>query len=309
MLQKLCIIGNVTIDDLVIAPGTIRTGLPGGNAAYAALGARVWADDTNLNISIISRSGEDSARQIESLTRFEIDVSRIEVELGPSIRNWVLYTESGERQFALQVPRERRDRLCPDVDDLPPNIGEFDLIHIAGLPAKHQYRILQRLDQTPVPTQLDLGEVDREIMLQALLHLDIFLPSLTEYHLLMGTSLSFHEGMRYLAGCGPSHVIVKLGDQGSIVYDRATDRLAHIPACDAMAIDTTGAGDAYCGGFAAGWLLTQDAISAAVYATVAASFAVEGYGLDSLINAKPEVATDRKERLKDQLRHAKVLYP
>nr|OQO17112.1 hypothetical protein B0A51_16206 [Rachicladosporium sp. CCFEE 5018] len=47
-------------------------------------------------------------------------------------------------------------------------------------------------------------------------------------------------------------------------------------------VDPTGAGNAFLGGFAMGWLETKDLVRAAAYGTVAASFAVEVVGLPDL---------------------------
>jgi ribokinase len=40
----------------------------------------------------------------------------------------------------------------------------------------------------------------------------------------------------------------------------------------------TGAGDSFCGGFSVGYLKTGDAVEAAFYGTVSASFVIEGFG-------------------------------
>ena len=301
MAQKMCVVGNVTIDDVVVAPDQLRTGMPGGNAIYTALGARVWAQEADITIAIVSIAGDDGGKQTDRLAELGLDVSGIRVEPGPSIRNWVLYTESGQRQFVLQVPQERRDLLCPDVGDLPQNVAAFDLVHVAGLPPWHQERILRRLAETQVTRQLDLGEVHAQATFEALKHLNVFLPSFVEYRELVDEGLSLEDGIRFLAGQGPDHVVLKLGDQGALIYSKRHDTFASLPACDVLEVDATGAGDAFCGGFAAGWLYTRDVVTAAAFGTVSASFAVEDYGLDGLVNADARLAADRKNWLLDAI--------
>jgi len=51
------------------------------------------------------------------------------------------------------------------------------------------------------------------------------------------------------------------------------------PVRVAQAIDTTGAGDAFCGGFLAGYARTGDGIEAAMHGIVAAAFTVETVGI------------------------------
>jgi ribokinase len=72
-------------------------------------------------------------------------------------------------------------------------------------------------------------------------------------------------------------VVVKLGSRGSVVYSEG--RSMFIPAAPAHVVDPTGAGDSYCGAFAAAVLRFGDPFIAAVLATATASIAVEHSGL------------------------------
>ncbi|CAO3688422.1 unnamed protein product [Rhizopus microsporus] len=48
-------------------------------------------------------------------------------------------------------------------------------------------------------------------------------------------------------------------------------------------VDVTGAGNAFCGGYAAGWLHTHDPVRSALYGAVSASYVVEQIGVPSLV--------------------------
>ncbi len=56
----------------------------------------------------------------------------------------------------------------------------------------------------------------------------------------------------------------------------------YVPAVPTNVIDPTGAGNAYCGGFLAGYVQTSDVLTAARYGAVAASFLVEQAGLPEI---------------------------
>jgi ribokinase len=88
-------------------------------------------------------------------------------------------------------------------------------------------------------------------------------------------------------------VVAKLGEQGCIVCERSSGRLTRIPVLPAAVIDTTGAGDCFCGAFMAELLRCSDPVSAARAGVAAASFAVEGYGLDRLWPATPATFAQR----------------
>ena len=71
-------------------------------------------------------------------------------------------------------------------------------------------------------------------------------------------------------------------------------------------IDPTGAGNAFLGGFAIGWQETKNALDAAMYGQVAASFTIEQVGLPKLERsaAGPELWNDNKVR--ERLRQYKA---
>lgn len=72
-------------------------------------------------------------------------------------------------------------------------------------------------------------------------------------------------------------LIVTLGSAGSVLYEGGI-QVARIPARDVPAIDTTGAGDTYCGAFAAAIAEGQGLTSAATFATAAAALSVQALG-------------------------------
>ena len=41
---RFCVLGNISIDDLVFEDGSTMWRVPGGNSIYAALGAALWQE-------------------------------------------------------------------------------------------------------------------------------------------------------------------------------------------------------------------------------------------------------------------------
>jgi ribokinase len=107
--------------------------------------------------------------------------------------------------------------------------------------------------------------------------IDAFLPSDKEVEALWALD-DLAGTMRRLASYGPRAVAIKRGARGSLVYDRERDALWEIPAVPSRVVDTTGAGDAYCGGFLAGLVETGDPLEAGLRGTVSASLAVQDHG-------------------------------
>ncbi|MDR1236981.1 MAG: ribokinase [Propionibacteriaceae bacterium] len=86
---------------------------------------------------------------------------------------------------------------------------------------------------------------------------------------------------------GATTVIVTLGDQGALVLDRG--RVRFYPAIPAIAIDTTGAGDCFCGVLAAGLALGESIDRAVHQAIAAAAIAVGRPGAAAAMPTAREV--------------------
>lgn len=77
--------------------------------------------------------------------------------------------------------------------------------------------------------------------------------------------------------CRVGRVVVTIGSEGSVLYDEG-EEVARVPARNVQAIDTTGAGDTYCGAFAAAIAEGKSFLDAATFATSAAALSVQMLG-------------------------------
>jgi sugar/nucleoside kinase (ribokinase family) len=121
----------------------------------------------------------------------------------------------------------------------------------------------------------------------------IFSPNLAEAEALAGPGKPL-ELARRLARAGAAVVAVRQGAAGATVFRADTGEQWHIPAAPAVEIDPTGAGNAFCGGFLAGWGQTGNLRQAGLYGAVAASFLVEQVGLPP---ANPAIRAEARRRL------------
>ena len=104
-----------------------------------------------------------------------------------------------------------------------------------------------------------------------------------------------------LAGRGVGHVVVTLGSRGALVSEGGSVR--ELPAERVEAVDTTGAGDVFCGVFAAGRARGLDALPAARGAVRAATLSVTRPGTQSAFPARAEIERVLVEA-RDDLRDA-----
>ena len=104
---------------------------------------------------------------------------------------------------------------------------------------------------------------------------DIVLPSDDEAEVLLGVS-GEDEILSRFGAEGARIVILKRGAQGPVLA--ADGRRVEVPVHRVEAVDSTGAGDSFAGGFLAYYLETGDAELAARRAAVVAAGTVSGFG-------------------------------
>jgi ribokinase len=95
-----------------------------------------------------------------------------------------------------------------------------------------------------------------------------------------------------LRAAGAGRVVVTLGADGALIVDAIGE--ATIPAEPVAAIDTTGAGDVFCGVLAAGLDLGLDALSAARWAVRAATLSVTRRGTTAAFPSADQLALLRR---------------
>ena len=284
-LASLYTIGNLTIDDIVLWPsGQTWMGQPGGNVLFSALGAQIWMDE----IGLLARLGNDyPSQRLQEMRSRGICLGLREVNV-PTLHDWALYEADGARQFINHLNSGDNEETTLSADEIPSEHLNGQAYHIAPVPTYQQAEFVNKLKAPGRLISLDPHEYwiinHEETLYAALKDVNFFLPSEVEAKRLYGANAP-EQAAREFAKAGPQVVVIKLGAEGSLVYDVHHDQLNHVPCYPANVRDTTGAGDAYCGGFLAGYLLTGDALTAAQYGTVSASYVIEAIG--ALSTAQP----------------------
>ncbi|MBJ9277526.1 PfkB family carbohydrate kinase [Citrobacter amalonaticus] len=115
-------------------------------------------------------------------------------------------------------------------------------------------------------------------------YVDIITPNQTEASLLSGIEVvdlvSARKAAEIISAMGPECVIITLGSKGGLLLEKGA--FSDIPVYPALVVDTTGAGDAFNGAFAAA-LSRGDAIkNACNYAAAFSSLAVELNGASNM---------------------------
>jgi len=292
-------IGNVTIDDLVFHDGETRMGTSGGNAAFAALGVRVWG----APVGLVAQAGPDYP--VGDLEALGVDTRRLERGHERSLRNWGLYEADGRREFLFRGGVRWED-YSPSPEALPDVRGCH--CHLSPLPIPDQrawaasLRASGAVTVTLDPDYRLIHTLGPDGLSDLLATADAFLPSRQEIEILFPDRAPA-EALATLRALAPGAdvIAVKLDAEGVIVHQRRDTAYWHVPALSGNPVDPTGAGDAFCGGFLYGYARTRSALDGALHGAVSASFAVEGFSFDGFASREPNEAEARLRALRGRM--------
>lgn len=292
-MVKFVTVGNMTIDEILLPDGRSASSQCGGNCLYAAVGARIWSD----SVGIVSLVGADfPSTWLNAVREAGIDTQGIAALPQPhGMRAGLAYRADGERAM-LQEGGPGRDEYdkyshewqewldySPGTEHVPAAYANAIGVHFAPVPVQAHEALVSAMRRPGRCLTLDspwwdgaAGQYEpRRALLGAI---DALLPSEHDLRIFFRTSVAPAEGARMLGRLGLEAVVVKMGSRGSLVYTPETETMVHVPAFPCDAVDPTGAGDAFCGGFLVGLVETGDPVEAACYGTISASFVVEGFG-------------------------------
>ena len=274
---------SLVIDDIVLPDGRTCMGLLGGGGPQAAFGMKLWATG---GVGICAGVGSDFPPSAQGwLEAMEIDTAGVRYHPHhPTLRAWQILEDGDQR---TQVWRTRGSvipaHLAFSPDLIPPIYWQARGFHFGIHPEHPNLATIQALRERDIRVSVEPFRAATQPFssqeLSALLSsCDIFSPNVEEARSLVGDG-DPQTLVERLAEAGAPIISLRMGAAGSLVYRAATQESHHIPALPVVVVDPVGAGNAYCGGFLAGWCETGDLRRAGQFATVAASFLVEQYGL------------------------------
>jgi ribokinase len=281
-MTTLWCLGNLTVDEAV-RDGVSDGFAMGGDAAFAALAARLELDDVHMVAPV---GGDLPDAVVAELRDAGVRIGDLPRRSVGTIRNRIDYAADCARVWTMLTPEEDFETLSVQPDDVPAEALAADGIVLLAMTLEAQLRLTPWLRaRTGATLYLDLQEdyLDARAELLALIaSCDVFLPSEVEAIALAGTT-DLVRAAETFRDAGARTVVIKRAEQGCLVLEG--DRLVEVPADVVEPIDSTGAGDAFCGAFAAAHLLTGDAVAAAHAGAAAAREAVLGPGTRGILRA------------------------
>jgi sugar/nucleoside kinase (ribokinase family) len=279
--------------DNVKTPYGKRDKLLGGSAAHFSMASRLFTQ-----VDLVAVVGEDFPKEhINFLHKKGINLTSL-IRLSGKTFQW-----SGEYKGDLNTAITLSTELGvlsafkPQISDKQKDIK---YIFLANVDPDIQNHLLSHL-RSPKLIALDSMNYwinnKRKSLLSLLKKVDIYVAndqearSLSQEHNLI-------RAAKRLRSFGPRMVLIKKGEHGVLFYsDKFMFSLPAYPAD--RVVDPTGAGDTFAGGFM-GYLARCDKVNssnikrALAYGTIAASFNIEGFGLEKTAKLK---MSDLEKRL------------
>lgn len=293
-MKKILTIGSVTADVLVKTVDSLpRFGtlvgiddvkmLPGGCAVNAAIDLKKLGADVSLSCLI----GNDSFGDM-LIGKFEdIGLETKGVIRSPYVATTVsvvLINSGGERSFLYNPGSSAEFNMGHIEKELAEGA---DIVFVAGqmlLPSfegKDLAEFFCQMKEKGKITVMDTAwDKDGKWLCRikdALPYTDLFMPSYDEAKLISGKTEP-EEIADFFFDMGCKSVVIKLGKQGALIC-RARDDRFYQPCFEGVTVvDTTGAGDAFCGGFLFGIARGWNYESSARFAACVAACCIEKTG-------------------------------
>ena len=262
-MSRVCVVGSLNIDlsyrvPMLPVPGETVLALDrardfGGKGGNQAIAVAVLGGDVGFVGSIgADESGQD---YLDHLRQHGIDTSGVTRASDVATGTAMVFVDSGGENLIVVDPGAnwsvQPDAVASAVRACSPSVVLAQLeIPIDALEA-----IVDAIPDTatfilnpaPMPP-------DPNVLAKILPRVDILVPNRKELGQLAG--LNEPHSIADVTGCLTAlrfeqPVVVTLGADGALVFEHG-DELRHIPAVPVEPVDTTGAGDAFCGALATG---------------------------------------------------------
>ena len=300
--MSLLIVGTVAFDGIETPFGKVDKVL-GGSATYIGIAASYFSKSSNL-ISVVG--GDFLDKDINLLENYNIDCEGLEIIKSEETFFWSgKYHKNMNIRDTIETRLNVLEKFNPKI---PKKYQNCKYLMLANLMPSIQLKALQKLKNRPALTVTDTMNYWMDHCLDDL-HLvvsktDVLIINDEEAFQLAKTN-NIMEASKIIREMGPKFLIIKKGTEGALLFgkNQVFDCVAFpVRKC----VDPTGAGDTFAGAFV-GHLNNSDNINfdnmrtAVIKASAMASFCVEDFGVNSIVNRSNQEIEERILFLKNKV--------
>ncbi|OJV18964.1 MAG: sugar kinase [Dyadobacter sp. 50-39] len=287
--MSLLTVGSVAFDALETPFGKTDK-IIGGAATYITLAASYFTKQNNL-VAVVG--GDFPQQMIGLLEEHGVDTKGLEIVQDGKTFFWSgKYHEDMNTRDTLITELNVMEHFDPIIPD---SYQGTEFLMLGNTVPATQKLVIERLSKRPKLIMLDTMNLWMNIALddlKAVLKLVDLLTINDEEARQLSGEYSLRKAAKKIMAMGPKTLIIKKGEHGALLFQE--DRIFFAPALPLEEVfDPTGAGDSFAGGFI-GYLASTNDISfenmkrAIIYGSAMASFCVEKFGTERLVNLSKE---------------------
>ena len=293
-MSKLVIVGAVAFDAIETPFGKTDKIL-GGPATFIGLAASQFEVDSAI-VSIVG--GDFPNEYLDMFKNRGIDISSLEV-----VQNGKTFFWSGKYHNDMNT----RDTLATELNVLadfnpvvPEKYKNSKVLMLGNLQPSVQSSVIEQMNKKPDLVILDTMnfwmDTALEDLKKVIRKVDVITINDEEARQLT-SEYSLVIAAKKIMEMGPKYVVIKKGEHGALLFFE--NEIFYAPALPLKEVfDPTGAGDTFAGGFAGFLAQTEDFSfdnlkKAIIYGSALASFCVEKFGTERMLNLEKKELNNR----------------
>ncbi len=298
--MSLLVVGTVAFDAIETPFGKTDK-IVGGAASYIALASSYFCK----HMSLVSVVGDDFPNNFLDILKSKgVDLAGLQVKQGEKSFFWSgRYHNDMNSRDTLDTQLNVLENFDPVVPD---NCKDVDFLMLGNLMPLVQQKVLDQLTKRPKLIVLDTMnfwmDIAMDELMKTLAQIDVLTINDSEARQLSG-EYSLVKAAQKILTMGPKVLVIKKGEHGALLFNKEEGFFAPaLPLEDVF--DPTGAGDSFAGGFIGYLAKTQD-ISfenmkrAIIFGSAMASFTVEKFGTERLLNLSDKDVQERVQEFID----------
>jgi sugar/nucleoside kinase (ribokinase family) len=298
--MSLLVVGTVAFDAIETPFGKTDK-IIGGAATYASLAASYFTKNINL-VSVVGDDFPDD--MIKKFNANGINTNGLQIKAGEKSFFWA------GRYHTDMNTRDTLDTQLNVLADFNPIIPDSyqncEFLMLGNLMPRIQQQVIDRIVNRPKLIVLDTMnfwmETAWDDLINTIKRIDALVINDAEARQLTN-EYSLVKAAQKILQMGPKHLVIKKGEHGALLFYQ--DQVFFAPALPLEDVfDPTGAGDTFAGGFI-GYLARTKDISfdnmkrGIIFGSAMASFCVEKFGTERIINLTQEEVEERVQEFVD----------
>lgn len=301
--MSLLVIGSVAFDALETPFGKTDK-IVGGAASFISLSSSYFVKPVNL-VAVVG--GDFPKSDIRMFEAHGVDTTGLQIKENEKSFFW-----SG-RYFNDMNSRETLVTELNVLADFDPQVPEAyqdcEYLMLGNLSPQVQRTVIERMRRRPKLIVMDTMnfwmDIAYEDLVQTIALVDVLSINDEEARQL-SKEYSLVKAAKKILAMGPKYLIIKKGEHGALLFNQ--EEIFYAPALPLEEVfDPTGAGDTFAGGFI-GYLAQAGDVSfdnmkkAVIYGSAMASFCVEKFGTERLVNLTDSEIRSRVQKFADLVR-------